>query len=668
MKKRSIGRHLEFKLELKRPFKPSDERKTPLFWVEEFRVYRSFDPKTKQCEYTLRPGLNILWANPGPGKKALYEKGVRGHAAGKTTFCRFLRYILGEQNYGTSAFKQSLLGTFPTAILTAKVWLDDKPWVICKSFGLMEKRDMAFQGESIEQVFSPPAITIKSSEFSDMLGELVTKPLTARSLPYGSRLTWRYVLPWLSRDQECRLAHLLEWRDPSTESNRPDMTISDACYIVRSVMGLISKDEEDAQAEHRKLLNTSKDLETKVPLLKHEAAQALKKVQQWAAGSTVEGPLLFGVVRKALESERDQVNRDSRLQTAKGDYEKLRGAFEKKNNEVVSAEQTYEQDRRLLEIDKQELQTLRGGSHNEMAKEQMDGEAPAPSGRCNVLLSVAISKGCRLAKGKRPDFESQKNLMTLSDEIEALENGINMEERRLNESKAEIGALRGQLAVIRGNLDRAEHDYDVVRTQLSERRGVLLQQLVEVAGAEQLYADALAISDEQTQTQQNLTESLRTQEDIRKRADEKRDRVNSLFDDLIKAVLGDDVNASFTAHAQSIDLKVECDGERTSAATETVKILAFDLAAMLLSAEGFGHHPRFLIHDSPREADMANDIYQRFFMYMETLERAYGGRTPNFQYIVTTTEPPPSDLRHKPWLIDKLDASKAEGRLLRVNL
>ncbi len=668
MKKRSKGRHLEFELGLKRPFKPSDERKAPLFWAEEFRVYRSFDPKTKQCEYTLRPGLNILWANPGPGKKALYEKGVRGHAAGKTTFCRFLRFILGEQNYGTSAFKQSLLGTFPTAILTAKVWLDDKPWVICKSFGLMEKRDMAFRGESIEQVFSPPAITIKSSEFSDKLGELVTKPLTARSLPYGSHLTWRYVLPWLSRDQECRLAHLLEWRDPSTESNRPDMTIADACYIVRSVMGLISKDEEDAQAEHRKLLNTSKDLETKVPLLKHEAGQALKKVQQWAAGSTVEGPLLFDAARKTLEGERDQINQDTRLLAAKRDYEALKKKHEGKNNEVVTAEQAYNDDRRLLELDRKELQALRGDTHKEKAKEEMDSEAPAPLGRCNVLLSVAIKHGCRFAKGRRPDFESKKNSMTMEEAIEALATGIGQAEQDLESKKATVGELRAQLEAIGGRLDRAEHDYDVVRTQISERRGVLQQQLAEVNNAELVYSESLVAAKTQEQTQKDLEASLRSQEEIRRRADEKRDRVNSLFDDLIKAVLGDDVNASFTAHAQSIDLKVECDGERTSAATETVKILAFDLAALLLSAEGFGHHPRFLIHDSPREADMANDIYQRFFMYMETLERAYGGRTPNFQYIVTTTEPPPSDLRHKPWLIDKLDASKAEGRLLKVNL
>ena len=668
MKKRSNGRHLEFKLELKRPFKPSDERKTPLFWVEEFRVYRSFDPKTKQCEYTLRPGLNILWANPGPGKKALYEKGVRGHAAGKTTFCRFLRYILGEQNYGTSAFKQSLLGTFPTAILTAKVWLDDKPWVICKSFGLMEKRDIAFQGESIEQVFSPPAITIKSSEFSDHLGELVTKPLTARSLPYGSRLTWRYVLPWLSRDQECRLAHLLEWRDPSTESNRPDMTISDACYIVRSVMGLISKDEEDAQAEHRKLLTTSKELETKVPLLKHEASQALKKVQQWAAGSTVEGPLLFGVVRTALVSVRDQLGKDDLTAKAKARYEALKKKCDAKSNEVFAAEQVYNRDRRALEIDRKALQALRGDAHSVKAKEEMDDEAVAPLGRCNVLLRVAKLHGCELAKGRRPDFESHKNVVTLAEEIAAQEQGIVEGEQDLESKKETIGKLRLALQTLEGERDNADQEYESLRSGVNERRGELNQQLIEVEIAERSYTTSIEETKNQDENQQKLTESLRTQEDIRKRADEKRDRVNSLFDDLIKAVLGDDVTASFTAHAQSIDLKVECDGERTSAATETVKILAFDLAAMLLSAEGFGHHPRFLIHDSPREADMANDIYQRFFMYMETLERTYGERTPNFQYIVTTTEPPPSDLRHKPWLIDKLDASKAEGRLLRVNL
>ena len=132
--------------------------------------------------------------------------------------------------------------------------------------------------------------------------------------------------------------------------------------------------------------------------------------------------------------------------------------------------------------------------------------------------------------------------------------------------------------------------------------------------------------------------------------------------------MGDDVTAQFVAHSQSIDLKVSCNGERRSAATDTVKMLAFDIAAMLLSAEGFGHHPRFLIHDSPREADMSNDIYQRFFLYMAEIQKTFGGGTPNYQYILTTTEPPPEHLRQKPWLTAKLDASVPEGRILGANL
>jgi len=89
---------------------------------------------------------------------------------------------------------------------------------------------------------------------------------------------------------------------------------------------------------------------------------------------------------------------------------------------------------------------------------------------------------------------------------------------------------------------------------------------------------------------------------------------------------------------------------------------------MLLSAEGFGHHPRFLIHDSPREADLANDIYQRFFLYMEELAMAFPDVEPNYQHIITTTEPPPERLQVKPWLIAKLDASQADGRLIKANL
>lgn len=103
---------------------------------------------------------------------------------------------------------------------------------------------------------------------------------------------------------------------------------------------------------------------------------------------------------------------------------------------------------------------------------------------------------------------------------------------------------------------------------------------------------------------------------------------------------------------------------------ETVKVLAFDLAALALGIDGYGHFPAFLIHDGPREADMDSLIYERLFLYARELEeKPGGGREPAFQYIVTTTAPPPKRLQAAPWLLEpRLDASAPEGRLFRMDL
>ena len=662
-----MQKQMELPFQLQRPFTPSMERISPSVWIEEFRVYSRFAPDAIQCKYTLRRGLNILWANPGPAKKKMYEPGVRGHAAGKSTFCRLLRYLLGEQNCGTRAFHDSLIGAMPNASLAAKVWVDGKPWIVCKPLGL-DRRDLAFEGDNIDQLFGAVPHAIRTAEFSEMLGNLMTKPLTAKSLPYGAQLTWRYVLPWLSRDQECRLAHLLDWRDSSTDSNRPDMTIADACYIVRSVMGLITSDEETAQTNHRELLKTSKDLENKVPLLKHTAAQALARARQRAANPTLEGDLLFEDIKRTLQAKVADLGNDPELKDAKTQYMTLNTRHEAERDALMLAVQDYNEQRAALDLDLAEYRAYLGGARNDDARQAMDAEAPAPLGRCNVLLAVARLRGCSLAKGRTIDFESHKNLMTADQEAAALKVAIDAAEQALAAKKGYVGALRAKLTALEAERDAAEQAYDALRTDADQRRGVLIQQLTEVASDENAVAEAERKALEQEGIQRDLAESLRLQEEIRRRADEKRERVNGLFDDIIKAVLGNDVSASFKAHAQNLELTVECNGERTSAATETVKIIAFDQAAMLLSAEGFGHHPRFLIHDSPREADMANDIYQRFFEYMAELEKKYPGSEPNYQYIITTTEPPPKFLQQKPWLVAKLDASKAEGRVLRVNL
>ena len=89
-------------------FKPDLSLKEPLIWVRRLLLLREFKTGEENVirRIELRPGLNILWARPrtGQGSPKLGEKGVYGHASGKTTFCRFsglcwVKNILGMEIY-----------------------------------------------------------------------------------------------------------------------------------------------------------------------------------------------------------------------------------------------------------------------------------------------------------------------------------------------------------------------------------------------------------------------------------------------------------------------------------------------------------------------------------------------------------------------------------------
>ena len=97
-------------------------------------------------------------------------------------------------------------------------------------------------------------------------------------------------------------------------------------------------------------------------------------------------------------------------------------------------------------------------------------------------------------------------------------------------------------------------------------------------------------------------------------------------------------------------------------------VLAFDIACVPASAYGVGHHPRFLMHDSPREGDMEGPLFRRLFEIVHDLEKQFTNAADvSFQYIVTTTSEPPRALSnpHGPYVVLTLDATDDDGRLRR---
>jgi hypothetical protein len=104
--------------------------------------------------------------------------------------------------------------------------------------------------------------------------------------------------------------------------------------------------------------------------------------------------------------------------------------------------------------------------------------------------------------------------------------------------------------------------------------------------------------------------------------------------------LTSEMTGSVKAAGRALSLAVDAQGDRDSAAISTLRLIAFDLAALTLSVEGQGAFLRLLIHDGPREADMAADVYERVFLYVRELEKCFDGEV-SFQYILTTTTEPP---------------------------
>ncbi|WP_157179979.1 DUF2326 domain-containing protein, partial [Rhizobium sp. CCGE 510] len=113
-------------------------------------------------------------------------------------------------------------------------------------------------------------------------------------------------------------------------------------------------------------------------------------------------------------------------------------------------------------------------------------------------------------------------------------------------------------------------------------------------------------------------------------------------------------------HGLKVDAELSGRGEVSTAALDSLKIVAFDLAALHMAIEEQADLPAFLVHDSPREADLDGQLYAGLFKLVHQWEEA---GAPCFQYIVTTTTAPPPELQHEHYVRLQMSSTPAEMRL-----
>ncbi len=656
-------------------FHPDFSRAQPFVWVRELLVLREFKAGEENVvrRVTLRPGLNILWARPrvGTARPRLGEAGVFGHASGKTTFCRLLRHVLGEDHFGNDDLRARIRDKFRSGWVVGEVILDSKPWLVCRPIAV-GPHPFVVRDTPVASLFDEGLEREPLHVYLDELNRLVMEPLPVATFATSPEpIEWPHLVQWLSRDQECRFAGLTDFRHSSSNSDSPEMDVEDRHFLFRAMVGLINTAEQEELERNKTLVAQKQSAEKRAPLLRHQAKVAYDRLRAQLPGQHTEltGELFLEAVRKSLENEEQGVMRriNALGETAELKAARKRLATAQANKQA--AENRAKEIAEAVEGVEKELQVLRGELPQKALDDYWKSKNSAEK-MCLEPLARAIAVGCPLAVGKNVPEEPAKAAVKIERNAETLQKVLEVRSKELKQVEEVVARHGKEVAEALTALETEQRKLNDVRDALIEQRSQWRALIRQARQAKDDDAEATELEKSLGTLEKQIRKSQERQTELREQQNRALTDFTETFNRVTKAVLGTEVNARVQFRGRQLDPKVNHRGDLTSAAIETVKILAFDLAALISSIEGRGQHPRFLLHDGPREADMASDLYQKLFLLARELEIAFGdNRAPNFQYIVTTTEPPPEELQHSPWRLEPiLDASTKEGRLLREDL
>lgn len=638
----------------------------PRLWVRRLTLWK--DAKTPIRDIALRPGLNIVWS-PDPADAAgaadAASNNRLGHGSGKTLFCRLLRYCLGEDRHSADEQRQHIAAALPEGYVTAEVMLRGELWGVVRPLG-GGREHHAVRGQQPQALLAslPPQPSGMAPLVEAIQRQVLTEPIAKLMQAERPQDPWLIALAWLTRDQECRFDKVLDWRAPDSESGSPVRSMSQTRVLeaLRALLGAIGNEEIEARADIARLEEGAKAAGTEVDRLLWQVRRSRREAAE-AVGLAVEdlseGKLCIDVLRR-MASER--LAKLAKVDSAdlQGNVAELRVKHEMQQSVVADLEKKEAAATATVDALNALLPTLRG----ELTAGKMkvhDASSPVCI-ICEVPIDRALAEGCGLSH-KLPDLDAlRQRTLELEGKVQKCGLVLKANEDTVRAAKQALPAARTRQRELKKALDAAEKAQDA-------RSGAWRGAQVAREGAKRLadlYEELEAARgkfDKQSEVIDAKRDQLGSYREAAQRATF--DQLSAQFNAVIRALVAPESNGRVVLGADRLKLNVELGGSRSTAAIESLKVIAFDLAALCMSVEGKTHAPAFCVHDSPREADLGLSVYQRLFEVAAQMEEI---QPVLFQYIVTTTTSPPKHLSNRPWLAETLYGSPGDRRLLGVDL
>jgi hypothetical protein len=472
---------------------------------------------------------------------------------------------------------------------------------------------------------------------------------------------WLFALAWLSRDQECRFDHILDWRHKRADSGSIAVspTKEQLLIVVRAFLGIIEQEEMRLKGERVNLSETRRSLERDIAYYQRQSDQLRAGlVQDLAVDAETEvgGELGAGLFREKAESKlKGNERQDNPEDTASlASHRQEREGILK---EMAVLESEIKKFDSTKQIHDEQLKVIRGERSNLDAaalKAQLGPVCPV----CSVPIDEALAEGCSLSHNSWDPGSVSDEKQRLATQTAAHNEAISRIRALIAEHTTQLEKLGRQEVKLTAEIDQLVNKIEDARNK-RRQQWFSAKQLVEQVAALERASSSIATAKKSLEGLAGRDNELANLEaKLRNHHNDTLSRMEELFSYVCKGLLGSRVSASLALSGQGLQADVEVGGM----AMESLKAIAFDLAALLMSVEGHSMLPAFLVHDSPREADLGEAIYHRIFRFVRSLEPL--GNDPPFQYIITTTSRPPDELRVSPFLVAEFQGSIAKERLL----
>lgn len=641
-------------------------RAEPNFWVSRVVIFRSVEPLDPIREIKLKKGLNIVWAKEEDINTGLDR--ISGHSAGKTSFCRLLRYCLGEDGFAHSLNQRRIRALFPDGYVAAEIYVAGKQWSIARPIG-SRHRDYSAEGIPLEQIFNKD-----HAKFDVFKEALVQASLGDQSKQSGQPIRWEHVLAWCTRDQEARYQSVYQWRSPRSESGTPsfERPKADAMFVMRSVLGLLFENEVQLERDLDLKISQQTSLKAKIEEARKEPAYWHNHYRKQLLSSIADKKLYVVPVQSdnlfIIDLER-QAN--EKIDALTKEIAELTGKKEDVDDRINGI------NKRLWQIDS-EIEKLQNrltllGEKSSTSQSEVEVFATTKKkivdnknhwceygnrsiGDCSFsqayLTTLSMTDEMKKA-------EFKKIAVSSADDIKQAKDLLTTQEESAKVVKTELNRVKGELKILTDSITGKE----ISKKDIQDALKNLLK-----------YSTAAENIDEtivplQTQLS-NLEKSIETEKlRIKALPKEKQNILNQLnatYDRVAKGVLSKNYVGLVQIKDGDLIFAINNPTVLAGEAMETLSILLADIASVLYSVFVAGNHPGFLLHDSPREADLGIGLYHKLFNFVENIEKQCleKGDVP-FQYIITTTSPPPPEMQESGYMVLQLSAASEEDMLFR---